>query len=78
MAAEELEEFTDSERELAWVVVNRAKERAARERQELASEVASRACRAVNCGCTEPVDYLTRELESAHRCPNPVPRRSWE
>lgn len=76
MAAEELE-FTDSERELAWGVVNRAKERAARERKEMASEVASRACRAVNCGCKEPVDYLTRELESAHRCPNPAPRTSW-
>lgn len=67
-------EFTDTERELAWGMVNRAADRVARERKELASEVAGRACREVDCGCTEPEDYLTRPLESAHRCPNPVPR----
>lgn len=75
MAAEELE-FTQGERDLAWAMIDRATAREARERAgvELASEVASRACRATNCGCTEPEDYLTRPLESAHRCPNPVPR----
>lgn len=67
-------QFTDDERELAWGMVNRAAERDAREPRELASEVAARACRAVDCGCTDPEDYLTRPLESAHRCPNPKPR----
>lgn len=73
MATEELE-FTDTERELAWGMVNRAADKAAREHKELASEVAGRACREVDCGCLEPEDYLTRPLESAHRCPNPIPR----
>lgn len=73
MATEELE-FTEGERELAWGMVNRAADKAARERKELASEIAARACREVDCGCDQPEDYLTRPLESAHRCPNPVPR----
>lgn len=27
-----------------------------------------------DCGCDEPQDYLSRPLERAHRCPNPIPR----
>lgn len=55
----------------ARVRVERRREE--RERESLA-EAAQRAVRIADCGCEEPEDYLQRPLESAHRCPNPVPR----
>lgn len=43
------------------------------ERESL-TEAATRAIRASDCGCEEPGDYLTRDLESSFRCPHAVVR----
>lgn len=42
------------------------------EDRESLTDAATRALQASDCGCDIPGDYLTRPLESAHRCPNAV------
>jgi hypothetical protein len=63
--------LTELERE----AIRQRRERDRKEREderESLTEVATRAIRATDCGCEEPGDYLTRELESSFRCPHAV------
>lgn len=62
--------LTDLQREAVRQRVEREKRQRDAERESLAG-AAERACRVYDCGCEDPEDYLTRPLESAHRCPNP-------
>jgi hypothetical protein len=51
------------------------RERAARLRDSVPlMEAVERSLAETVCGCDEPQDYLSRPLESSHRCPNPKPR----
>lgn len=64
-------ELTDLQREALRQRVEREKRARAREERESLVAAAERTCRVYDCGCEDPEDYLTRPLESAHRCPNP-------
>lgn len=78
--AEEPDEGPD-DRKLAPLQRKALSERVRRERarrlrdSEPLMEAVERSLETV-CGCPEPQDYLSRPLESAHRCPNPMPRPS--
>jgi hypothetical protein len=63
--------LTELEREAIRQRRERERKREDVERESL-TEVATRAIRATHCGCEEPGDYLTRELESSFRCPHAV------
>jgi hypothetical protein len=63
--------LTDLEREAIRQRRDRDRKEREDERESL-TEVATRAIQATDCGCEEPGDYLTRELESSFRCPHAV------
>lgn len=71
--AQSARRLTDLDRAALEARVARESARSEPERESL-TEAATRAVRVADCGCEEPQDYLTRPLESAHRCPNPIPR----
>lgn len=71
--AQSARRLTDLSRTALEARVAREEARSEPERESLA-DAATRAVRMADCGCEEPQDYLTRPLESAHRCPNPIPR----